>query len=60
MGIFIKICAKKFFDPFYRTFSTNQDKNKNDENEDKKYGNMSPIFEFSISQLSHVATFMKI
>ena len=60
MGIFIKICAKKFFDPFYRTFLTNQGKNKNDENKDKKYGNMSPIFEFSISKLSYVTIFMKI
>ena len=59
MGIFIKICAKKFFDPFYRTFLTNQGKNKNDENKDKKYGNMSPIFEFSISKLSYVTIFMK-
>ena len=57
MAIFIKICGKKNFDPLFRTFLTNQDKN---ENEDEKYGKMSPIFEFSISKLDYVAIFMKI
>ena len=36
MAVFMKICAKKNFDPFYRTFLTNQGKNKNDKNKDKK------------------------
>ena len=57
MATFMKIFRKKNFDPFFRTFLTNRGKN---ENEDEKYGKMSPIFELSISKLDYVAIFMKI
>lgn len=45
------------FDPFLKTFMTNRGKS---ENEDEKYGKMSPLFELSISKVSYVELFIKI
>ena len=48
IAIFMKIC--------FRTFLTNQSKNKN---EDEKYRKMNSIFEFSISKLGYAVVFIK-
>ena len=48
---------EKKFNPFFRTFWTNQRKN---EKEDEKYGKINSNFEFSISKLGYVPVFMKI
>ena len=42
------------FDWFFEPVLTNRDKN---EDEDEKFGKMSPIFELSISKLGYVCDF---
>ena len=45
------------FDWFFEPVLTNRDKN---EDEDEKFGKMSPIFELSISKLGYVAILITI
>ena len=45
------------FNSLFETFLTNRGKN---EDEDVKYGKISPIFEFSISKLGYIELFIKI
>ena len=56
-GNFHENLCEKNFDPFFWTFLTNWGKN---QDEDGKIWKMILIFEFSISNLGHMAIFMKI